>query len=81
MKLIEGKIVDEVLYLKEKVIPLEVRQLVSSCEELGVIFRLRYINVKINLTNAIKTDIANTTFLNFFCTPNSLYTLVIKRAG
>ena len=77
--LIEGNIVDEVLYLKSKVVPSEVRKMVSSCEELGVIFRLRYNDDKINLTNAIKTNIANTSFLNFINTPNSPYELALKK--
>lgn len=76
--LIEGNIVDEVYYLKSKVIPSEVRKMVSSCEELGIIFRLRYNHDKINLTNAIKTNIANTLFLNFINTPNSPYALALK---
>ena len=77
--LIEGNIVDEVLYLKSKVVPSEVRKMVSSCEELGVIFRLRYNDEKANLTNAIKTSIANTSFLNFINTPNSPYELALKK--
>ena len=77
--LIEGNIVDEVLYLKSKVVPSEVRKMVSSCEELGIIFRLRYNHDKINLTNAIKTNIANTSFLNFINTPNSPYALALKK--
>jgi len=76
--LIEGNIVDEVLYLKRKVDPLEVRKVVSSCEELGVTFKLRYDN-KINLTNALKTNIANTTFLNFINIPNKEYSLAFKK--
>ncbi|HAM10250.1 MAG TPA: sugar transferase [Bacteroidales bacterium] len=77
--LIEGNIVDEVLYLKSKALPAEVRKMVSSCEELGVIFRLKYNDNKINLTNAIKTIIANTSFLNFINTPNSPYELALKK--
>jgi exopolysaccharide biosynthesis polyprenyl glycosylphosphotransferase len=77
--LIERNIVDEVLYIKEKAVPSEIREAASSCEELGVIFRLRFDNKSINLTNAIKTDIANTTFLNFINTPNTPYSLAFKR--
>lgn len=76
--LIEGNIVDEVLYLKRKVDTLEVRKVVSSCEELGITFRLRNDN-KINLTNALKTNIANTPFLNFINTPNKEYALTFKK--
>jgi exopolysaccharide biosynthesis polyprenyl glycosylphosphotransferase len=77
--LIEGDIVDEVLYLKNKVIPAEVRRVAGSCEELGVIFRLKYNENRLSLTNAIKTDIANTSFLNFINTPNSPYALALKK--
>lgn len=77
--LLESNIVDEVLYLKSKVITSEVRKMVSSCEELGVIFRLLYNQDKINLTNAKKTNIANTSFLNFINTPNSPYALALKK--
>ncbi len=63
--LMEVDIIDEVLYLKTKVIPSEVRNMVRSCEELGVIFRLKYKDNKINLTNAIKTNIGNVKFLTF----------------
>jgi exopolysaccharide biosynthesis polyprenyl glycosylphosphotransferase len=77
--LIEGNIIDEVLYIKRKAVPSEVRNVVSSCEELGVIFRLKYENNRINLTNAVKTKIANTTFLNFINTPNSPYSLALKK--
>jgi exopolysaccharide biosynthesis polyprenyl glycosylphosphotransferase len=77
--LIEGDIVDEVLYLKSKVITSEVRRVAGSCEELGIIFRLKYTDNKINLTDAIKTTIANTPFLNFINTPNSPYALALKK--
>lgn len=77
--LMEGKIIDEVLYCKNKVDPTEVRNVISSCEELGVVFRLRDDDNAVNLTNAIKTNIANKNFLNFSNTPNSPYGLAIKK--
>lgn len=76
--LIEGYIVDEVLYLKKRVDTTEVRKVVSSCEELGVTFKLRYDN-STNLTNAMKTNIADTTFLNFINVPNKEYSLAFKK--
>ncbi|MCK4465853.1 MAG: hypothetical protein KAU83_09090 [Bacteroidales bacterium] len=39
--LMEVDMIDEVLYLKKKVVPSEVREMVRSCEELGVTFRLK----------------------------------------
>src|SRR5450759_5613284 len=67
------------LYIKSKVVPSEVRNVVRSCEELGVIFRLKYEDNKINLTNAIKTNIANEKFLSFINIPYNSYGLVIKK--
>ena len=77
--LIEGKIVDEVLYVKRKVVPAEVRNVISSCEELGITFRLKFDNKKTNLTNAIKTNIANTNFLNFINIPYNQFSLTFKK--
>ncbi len=77
--LMEGKIIDEVLYCKRKVDPTEVRDVISSCEELGIVFRLMDDDNTINLTNAIKTNIANKNFLNFSNTPNRPYELAIKK--
>lgn len=77
--LMEVDIVDEVLYLKKKVVPSEVREMIKSCEELGVTFRLAYKDPKINLTSAIKTDTANEKFLSFVNIPYNPYALEIKK--
>ncbi|MEI6047969.1 MAG: sugar transferase [Bacteroidota bacterium] len=77
--LMEADIIDEVLYIKSKVVPSEVRNVVRSCEELGVIFRLKYEDNKINLTNAIKTKIANKKFLTFINIPYNAFALTIKK--
>jgi exopolysaccharide biosynthesis polyprenyl glycosylphosphotransferase len=77
--LMEVDILDEVLYLKNKVIPSEVRETVRSCEELGVIFSLRYRDSNIRLTNAIKTEIGNEKFLTFTNIPHNLYALAVKK--
>jgi exopolysaccharide biosynthesis polyprenyl glycosylphosphotransferase len=77
--LMEVDIIDEVLYTKSKVIPSEVRNVVRSCEELGVVFRLKYEDNKINLTNAVKTSIANEKFLNFINIPYNSTALAIKK--
>jgi len=76
--LMEVDIIDEVLYFKNKIIPSEVRNVVRSCEELGVTFRLRYADDKINLTNAIKTRIENEKFLTFINVPYKPYALALK---
>ena len=77
--LMEVDIIDEVLYTKSKVVPSEVRNVVRSCEELGVIFRLKYEDNKLNLTNAIKTNIANEKFLTFINIPHNSSALAIKK--
>jgi exopolysaccharide biosynthesis polyprenyl glycosylphosphotransferase len=77
--LMEVDIIDEVLYIKNKVIPSEVRDVVRSCEELGVTFRLKYDDSKLNLTNATKTNIANENFLNFINIPYNTSALAIKK--
>ncbi len=40
--LMEVDTIDEVIYIKKDVNPSEVRKTIRSCEELGVIFRLKY---------------------------------------
>jgi exopolysaccharide biosynthesis polyprenyl glycosylphosphotransferase len=77
--LMEADIIDEVLYIKNKVVPSEVRNVIRSCEELGVIFRLRYRDEKMNLTNAVKTNIGNVKFLTFINIPYNFYALAIKK--
>jgi exopolysaccharide biosynthesis polyprenyl glycosylphosphotransferase len=77
--LMEVDILDEVLYLKNKVIPAEVREIVRSCEELGVVFSLRYKDSNFKLTNASKTEIGNERFLTFSNIPHNLYALAIKK--
>ena len=77
--LMEVDIIDEVLYVKKKVNPSEVRNVISSCEELGVIFRLRYDEKRINLTNATRTKIGDEKFLNFINIPYNSWALAIKK--
>jgi exopolysaccharide biosynthesis polyprenyl glycosylphosphotransferase len=77
--LMEVDILDEVLYLKGKVIPSEVRETVRSCEELGVVFSLRYKDSNVKLTNAIRTRIGNEKFMTFINIPHNIYALTIKK--
>jgi exopolysaccharide biosynthesis polyprenyl glycosylphosphotransferase len=77
--LMEVDIIDEVLYFKNKVIPLEVRNTVRSCEELGVVFNLNYTDQNNKLTNAIKTIIGNQKFLTFINIPHNSFALAIKK--
>jgi exopolysaccharide biosynthesis polyprenyl glycosylphosphotransferase len=77
--LMEVDIIDEVLYTKNKIVPSEIRNVIRSCEELGVIFRLKYEGKEANLTNAIKTNIGNYKFLSFINIPYKAYALAIKK--
>jgi exopolysaccharide biosynthesis polyprenyl glycosylphosphotransferase len=77
--LMEVDLIDEVLYLKNKVNPSEVRETVRSCEELGVTFRLKYKDQKINLSNAVKTQLAEEQFLTFINIPHNSFALAIKK--
>jgi len=77
--LMEVDIIDEVIYFKSKIIPSEVRETVRSCEELGVIFNLRYDNLTNKLTNAIETEIGPEKFFTFINIPYNTYALAIKK--
>jgi exopolysaccharide biosynthesis polyprenyl glycosylphosphotransferase len=77
--LMEVDLIDEVLYVKRKVVPSEVRETVRSCEELGVTFRLKSKDQKINLSNAVKTYLADETFLTFINIPHNTFALGIKK--
>jgi exopolysaccharide biosynthesis polyprenyl glycosylphosphotransferase len=77
--LMEVDIIDEVFYFKAKVIPLEVRDIVRSCEELGVVFSLNYTDQNNKLTNAIKNVVGNQKFLTFINIPHNSFALAIKK--
>lgn len=77
--LIEVDFVDEVLHLKEKADSSTIRDIITTCEDLGVTFRLRDPSPKGNLTSAVRTDIADGKFLSFINLPNNSYALAIKK--
>lgn len=77
--LMEVDLIDEVIYLKSKVDPSEVREMIRSCEELGVTFKLKLKESKIKLTNAFKTEIADEKFLTFINIPHNPYPLALKK--
>ena len=77
--LIEVDFVDEVLYLKENPDAANVREILSTCEDLGVTFRLKSTFPKASLSSAIKTDIADGKFLSFINIPNNSYALAVKK--
>lgn len=79
--LMDEDLIDEVLYLKSKVIPSDVREIMASCEEVGVTFKLRLNTPSvIKLTNAFKSELANENFLTFTNIPHNHYQLAIKKA-
>lgn len=77
--LIEVDLIDEVLYLKNKMVPSEVRESVTAYEELGVTFRIMYTDPKVSLSSAVKTDIANEKFLSFINASHNSLALAIKK--
>jgi len=77
--LIEVDFVDEVLYLKDKTNTSEVREILRSCEDLGVTLRMKYKEHKVSLSSAVKSDIADGKFLSFISIPNNSFALAIKK--
>jgi exopolysaccharide biosynthesis polyprenyl glycosylphosphotransferase len=77
--LIEVDQIDEVIYFKEKVIPSEVRDIISSCEELGVTLRVHIKEADANITNAARTKLGSEHFLTFSNIPYKTVSLAAKR--
>jgi exopolysaccharide biosynthesis polyprenyl glycosylphosphotransferase len=77
--LMEVDTIDEVIYIKKDIIPAEVRKTIRSCEELGVVFRLRYLDIQPNLTNAFTSVIGNNKFLTFINVPYKPASLAAKK--
>jgi exopolysaccharide biosynthesis polyprenyl glycosylphosphotransferase len=79
--LMEVEPIDEILYIKAKVVPPEVRTIIRSCEELGVVFRLLHKESGTNLTNAINTTIGSHKFLTFINVPYNESALALKKVS
>lgn len=77
--LMEVDTIDEVIYFKKDVNPSEVRKTIRSCEELGVVFRLKFRDQQINLTNAFTSLIGNEKFLTFINVPYKPFALAAKK--
>jgi exopolysaccharide biosynthesis polyprenyl glycosylphosphotransferase len=77
--LMEVDMIDEVLYIKSRVLPSEIRKIVRPCEELGVVFSVMYRDEKLTLSNAVRTEIANYKFLTFINVPHNTYALGVKK--
>ena len=77
--LMEVDTIDVVIYIKKEANPSEVRKTIRSCEELGVVFRLKYQDVQINLTNAFTSVIGSEKFLTFINIPYKPAALATKK--
>ena len=77
--IIEYDHIDEVIYFKNRVIPSEIREIIRSCEELGVTFRLHLTESELSLSNAIKTTLGKEQFLTFSNIPYKITSLAAKR--
>jgi putative colanic acid biosynthesis UDP-glucose lipid carrier transferase len=77
--LIEVDLIDEVLFLKDKGDPAEVRVTVATCEELGVTFRMPYNDSKASLSSAIRTTFANGNYLSFINIRYQSFALAIRK--
>ena len=77
--LMEVDTIDEVIYIKKEVNPSEVRKTIRSCEELGVVFRLRQLDIHFNLSNAFSSEIGNTKFMTFSNIPYKASALAAKK--
>lgn len=75
----ETEPIDEILYVKEKVVATEIRTIIRSCEELGIIFRLQHRENRLDLTNAVNSEIGEAKFLTFINVPYSTSALAFKK--
>lgn len=71
--------VDEILYIKSKISPAEVREAIRLCEELGITFRLKTDDKQPKLTNAFVTDVAYEKFLTFINVPHKSAAVTTKK--
>jgi exopolysaccharide biosynthesis polyprenyl glycosylphosphotransferase len=76
--LLEFDIVDEVLYLKNRTSHTNVKEIIKSCEEIGVVFRLKSDISPVFLTNAQLSKIGGMSFLTFVNIPTDSFGLAFK---
>ena len=76
--LIKFDIVDEVIYCKSLFDAAKVQNLIQTCEEIGVIFRLQSNLSPMTYTNAYLTNFNDTPFLTFNSTPKNNFALTWK---
>ncbi len=78
-ELLEEESIDEILYIKSKINPAEVRDAIRLCEELGIIFRLMTNDQQPKLTNAFVVNLANEKFLTFINVPYKSSAVATKK--
>lgn len=76
--LLQFDIVDEVLYVKRTSKQANVKDIIKSCEEIGVVFRLKSDVSSVFLTNAHLSKIGSTSFLTFVNIPTDGLGLAFK---
>ena len=77
--LIEVDLIDEVFLIKAKTEPGEVREILTTCEDMGVTFRMSCNDPKISLSTAVWTNFANGKFLSFINISNKTYALALRK--
>jgi exopolysaccharide biosynthesis polyprenyl glycosylphosphotransferase len=78
--LLEVDIVDEVFFLKQEAETREIRSIMKSCEEIGVVFRLRTEAFSFFLTNGKISKLGNTRFITFANIPSNSFGIALKSA-
>jgi len=77
--LIKVDFVDEVLYLRENPDSAAIREILKTCEHLGITMRLKSKESKVNLSSAERTSIADGKFLTFKNIPNNSYAMAMRK--
>jgi exopolysaccharide biosynthesis polyprenyl glycosylphosphotransferase len=68
-ELIDDESIDEIIYIKSQINPIEVREAIRLSEEIGIVFRLKTNDQQPKLTNAFVVNFANEKFLTFINVP------------
>lgn len=76
--LIKFDIIDEVIYCKSTIDNERIRELIDTCEEIGVIFRLQSNLSPMTHTNAYLTELNDIPFLTFNSLPKNRLSLLWK---
>ncbi len=76
--LLDIDIIDEVIYCKSDFDQEKVRNLIDTCQEIGVTFRLQSDLSPMNVANSHLTKFENTPFITFMNTPKNSLALIWK---